>query len=124
MVRGGVQRVGQQIRRLGASADSTQASKTKGVVAPSTVGDGPISSKILIERKVVFLPPCEAPKAATFRLLAHSRRAVSKRCTFRTHPRTPISRQRSSRPSSKLASYGIRVNGIRNLMPSGATNGS
>jgi hypothetical protein len=35
-----------------------------------------------------------------------------------------IDRRFSSIPSALNASYGIRVNGIRNLMPSGATNGS
>jgi hypothetical protein len=43
-------------RRLGASTRSTYASKTKAVVASSTVSDGPIPSQLMLESSVVFLP--------------------------------------------------------------------
>jgi hypothetical protein len=42
--------------RLGASTSFTYASKTRTVVAPSTVRDGPIPSKLMLESNVVFLP--------------------------------------------------------------------
>src|SRR5215211_2899190 len=106
MVRGGVQRVGQQIRRLGASADSTQASKTKAVVAPSTVRDDPNSSIFIIERKVVFLPLARPRKPQPFvswRMAVEQCQGGVRSALIHEH-QSLGTRQRSSRSSSKPAS--------------------
>jgi hypothetical protein len=80
------------VRRIGMSTFSTEVSKTREGVAPSTASEGPIPSKLMLESSVVFLPRLRGTESRTIARPSWARRSrrrsvPMKKYASRTRPR-------------------------------------